>query len=306
MQKQNRTGLVFVPGCHDPEAIRLYRTYGDIAIEGTKGGGSVNVPGPTPQQIEAQNLQNQLLKQQVELQQRQYGEQQVIAPMLYQQMGYTPQYDSTGKLTGLTQTPEMAAQMQAKNQINEAYNQRQLAALRGELPVDPGLMIDLNRQEAAQKATLASQFGQGGQGGTGATQSMDTFNARKMAILEGARRGDLTLAEQLGASEQMQQTALMQRSVSGASAGTNFQTGLLGNLMGGVQSAQIPISTGLQEREMGLNAAMFNARNRQSAMGGIGGVLGAVGGAALGSYFGNPMAGAQLGQSLGSSAGRLF
>jgi len=280
MQKQNRTGIVFVPGHHDPEAIRLYRTYGDIALEGTKGG-SVSVPGPTPQQIEAQNLQNQLLKQQVELQQRQYGEQQVIAPMLYQQMGYTPQYDSTGKLTGLTQTPEMQAQMQAKNQITEAYNQRQLAALRGELPVDPGLMIDLNRQEQSQKATLASQFGQGGQGGTGATQSMDTFNARKMAILEGARRGDLTLAEQLGASEQMQQTALMQRSLSGASAGTTFQSGLLGNLGNTIGSAQLPITTGQNQQRMGLDAAIANQRNQSSMMGGLLSLGGSLGAAAM-------------------------
>lgn len=263
-----------------------------------KGGSNVTVPGPTAAQEAASQAQTQMLQQQMSMMQKMQREQNILGPMMYKQAGYNPTFNAQGELTGLDQSPEMAAQMSRQGELTKGFQERQLAAMRGELPVDPGLMIDLQRQDRMNQQSLASQFGQGGGGSTGAMQAQDVFAARKNAILEGARRGDLTLAEQLGASSQMQQTALMQRAMQGAGSGLQMQQGLLGNMFSGVNSAVQAQQPGLAQQQMGLNASMRNAQNQSSMMGGLlslGGSLGAAamtggmsgfGSSALGSLFG--------------------
>jgi hypothetical protein len=251
-------------------------------FEGAKGGTTVNVPGPSAAEQAAQAAQASVMQQQLAIMQQQQQESRVLGQLQYEQQGYTPTYNEKGVLTGLTQSDQMKQQRAMQDQITGEYQKRSLAALHGELPVDPGLMIDLQRQERAQQQTLAQQFGQGGQGSTGAMQASDMFAARKNAILEGARRGDLTLSEQLGASSQMQQTALMQRGLQGSMVAPNLQSMMLQNYGAPAQTAGTIAGQGLQNRQMGLQANMFNAQNKSSTLGGLIGAAGGVMGGMMG------------------------
>src|SRR5437899_8280357 len=88
-------------------------------IAGGKGGSTVVVPGPTPEQVQAQQQQTALMKQQMDITNQMRREQQLVAPMMYKSMGYNPTYNAQGELTGLTQTPEMEAQQARQQQLTK-------------------------------------------------------------------------------------------------------------------------------------------------------------------------------------------
>lgn len=74
---------------------------------------------------------------------------------------------------------------------------RQLAALRGELPVSPGLLRDLAEQETTLREQLTRQLGGGFETSTPGIEALSEFNLRRNEVLENARRGDIAFAGQV-------------------------------------------------------------------------------------------------------------
>lgn len=102
----------------------------------------------------------------------------------------------TKQLTGLTKNPETQAELNRK-EIERLGTERELAALRGELPLNPGLLSDLDKQERQMRLALTKQLGPGWETSTPGIEATRQFNLMKNTVLENARRGDLTLADAL-------------------------------------------------------------------------------------------------------------
>jgi len=121
--------------------------------------------------------------------------------------------------------------------------QREQAALNGELPIDPGLLSDLSRQEKDLKDRLQQQFGPGYETSTPGIETMGDFFKNKEQILEAARRGDLSLSQQLAMG--------MQGSIAGGNT-TNLND---------VNLASRPGVNPLAVAGMGMNTAQFGMVN---------------------------------------------
>jgi hypothetical protein len=165
---------------------------------------SVKAPGPSPQELEAQKQQLELLKFQRDILNRQLREQQLVAPILFAQAGLIPKFNEEGELVGVDEEPTM-------RQIREGLQGRTLAALKGELPVDPLLERELGTQEATLRESLRRQFGPGFETSTPGIEALQKFREGRFGLMEASRRGELTLGESLSLGRQQgQQAALMQ------------------------------------------------------------------------------------------------
>jgi hypothetical protein len=125
---------------------------------------------------------------------------------------------ANGEITGVTEGPQAqrmsdlqskyndfaATQLESQMksapqsaQIQDLYNQRTLAALKGELPVNPALNRELTESERDLRNSLSSQLGTGYATSSPGIEALTKFGQRKSETLEGARRGDLSLSEQM-------------------------------------------------------------------------------------------------------------
>ncbi len=161
------------------------------------GGGKAPVmPGPSAAEQALQEEQRKTLELQRGMLEKSMREQELLAPVLYKQLNIKPVTDPEGKITGYEELPNpLKAQSE---EIQRLYFNRTQAALEGKLPTDPGLNTSLGEQETQLREQLLRQLGPGYETSTPGIEALAKFNLNKQNILEGARRGDLTLAEQLG------------------------------------------------------------------------------------------------------------
>lgn len=248
-----------------------------------KGGGSVQAPAPDPKQQELESAQASLLQQQRDILTQQYSDQKLLAPYLYKSIGITPQYDSSGNITGYAETPadattQQITDLQKKITLQQLQNEQKAAA--GELPDDPGVLRQLDQSEQELRAGLQANLGPGYETSTPGIRSLLDFAQRKNEILYNTRRGNMTLADALATSA----NAGWQGNESGQLARTMsvFQlpsqiSGQFGQLAGQYGAAMQPYQyqSGLQ---MQSNVATAQARAQASA--GMGSLLGAGIGAA--------------------------
>lgn len=99
-------------------------------------------------------------------------------------------------VVGLTRNEDPAGDLRKQNEL--ALLERQGAALRGELPVSPGLLSDLDEQEAQLRESLLQNLGTGFETSTPGIEALAEFGERKNAILEATRRDDIATAGRLG------------------------------------------------------------------------------------------------------------
>lgn len=180
--------------------------------------GFEELPGFAEQQQQARDIQGLTLdfskqqldysKQQLGIQKEQgtrFAEQQriqeLLNPFTYEAMGVTPKYDEAGKIIGFDKAPITPEQERAK-QLTQLEQERAIAALKGELPIDPTTTRELGQQEQTLRATLAKQLGPGWETSTSGREAMERFGQTKAGVLAGAQRGELTLAEQLGSARE--------------------------------------------------------------------------------------------------------
>lgn len=103
-------------------------------------------------------------------------------------------------IVGLTQKDDPSKDLRAENE--RLLLERQGAALRGELPVNPGLLSDLDQQEEDLRAHLLENLGTGFETSTPGIEALAEFGERRNAILDASRRDDIAgagnLANQMG------------------------------------------------------------------------------------------------------------
>lgn len=196
-----------------------------------------------------------------------------------------------------------------RKEIEGLLNERSLKALRGELEVDPALERDIRNQRETLRERLQNQFGSGFEGSSPGIEALQRFEESAEVLRSQARRGELTLAEQLSVARQgadiaqggsgiaatqarlpgidplaaggfafgmgqgNQQSQTQLRSVLASPLGI---AGGLGQVAAGFQ---MPIGSMQQDRQMQLNASIVNAQNQTSMMGGIGSLFGSIFGA---------------------------
>lgn len=136
-----------------------------------------------------------LQKESIETQQR---FEQMIQPVLLRQAGFDVQQDETGKIISITKPQDPNAGL--RGEIETGLLQRSKAALEGNLPVDPGLLRDLKKFDEDLESQLRKQFGD--LNSSPAQEALQRARESKELILGQARRGDLSMAEQLSQQRQ--------------------------------------------------------------------------------------------------------
>jgi hypothetical protein len=270
-----------------------------IEAKGGGGGTTVVAPGPTEEELALTRQQTEILKQQTDILQSQFAQQELLAPFLFEEAGIIPDVDpDTGEILGFEIDPEREALNVRQRELETAFLERSEQALAGELPVNPALLRDLDIQEEALREGLRKQLGPGFDISSPGIEALSRFGESKDVLLEGARRGDLTLAEQLGGARELGRegdTAAFLQQLSGINqAGANF-AGAFGQNAAGFGA---PLSFFERQRDQQFQAAIFNAQN-QARSGGGGGLFGNLFGSAAGGLFGG--IGGGIGRSFGSS-----
>lgn len=238
------------------------------------GGGSPKIPGPSPEERELQRQQSEMLVLQRTMIEQQNEQNKILLPFIAEQEGFNVTLDpETGMITGITKQDDP---LEAQNkEIQTLLNERSLKALRGELPVDPALEEDLTSQEADIRNRLATQLGPGYESSTPGIETLGEFFRTSEILREGARTGQLTLAEQLGITRQQQEDFNRQgqqdylRTVAVGDPMT--RAGAFGQVARGFGQAQVPY---IQQRQMQAQASIAG---RGQSMALIGAGIGAIG-----------------------------
>lgn len=172
----------------------------------------------------------------------------------------TEQYTQrAGDILGLERLPEEADPAQNLREENEQLLlERQNAALRGELPVNPALLSSLDEQEEELRAQLMQNLGEGFETSTPGIEALSEFEQKKQAILEAARRDDIAtaggLANQMGSF--MQGVTGNRFAQTGAILGSQF--GGATNLAQISQSYTNPLSFLQSNRALDFQIAQAN------------------------------------------------
>lgn len=155
------------------------------------GGG--DAPGPSPGTIALQNEQAALLREQREILSEQRRLEELLRPQLFAQLGFDPIRDASGKIIGF----EQSERGKLRADIEQKFLERTQKALRGELDISPTLERELSERGTRQEESLRRQFGPGFESTTPAGEAITRREQSDIEIREGARRGELTLNEQL-------------------------------------------------------------------------------------------------------------
>ena len=250
------------------------------------GGGS-DVPVQSEEEKALQVEQTELLRQQREISQQVLEQQQLLQPILFEQAGIKTITDEEGNITGFESDDP---NKELRQGIETSFLERTQQALAGELPVNPALMRQLEEEENKLNEELRKDFGsiEAARTSTPGLERIDRFNRFRTEVLESARRGDLTLAEQLSVTRQGANLGISQGRISLPS-----QVAALPQTAGLFQTSQIFGSAVQQRANVRLQTGAIDAEGGDPFLTALG--------AGAGFYFsgGNP-AGAAAGASIGS------
>ena len=327
-------------------------------------GGSISAPVRTESEIALDREQTSLLRQQRDILTDQVRQQELLAPILFKQIGIKTIFDDEGKIIGFEETsPGLREEIQKEsleltrdilglqkreletseelapaekefrqksldllsknldaseraldlaeriNPLEEEVEtlslERTLAALKGELPINPSLTREIDEQEELLREDLRRQLGPGFETSTPGRNALDKFFRDKEEILEGARRADLTNSESLSLARASLRQGKTATTTSGSSpfiasglpsrfgdifSGSNIiqnrsqSAGQLSNVSSGFSAIAGQLGA---DRNAQFQASIANASNRSNLFGSIfGGVGQLLGGAARGALSG--------------------
>lgn len=231
------------------------------------GGGGSKAPEPSEEERALQREQANILRMQQQQLTRQQKQYDILAPILYKELGYAPQYDSEGNLLGLN--PIASEEDALRKEINLKYLQREKAALAGELPVNPGLLSDLAERDQELEQQFVKDYGSvsDARRSSGGQQMLAKWNAQKASVLDAARRGDIQMASQLGLQRDQANLSrsMMPQGVPGMQANYNNLAAMYGQALQPYQ----------QQRALDTQMMMASANNRAGTLGSlIGGAAG--------------------------------
>ena len=249
------------------------------------------VQGPTAEERALWEQQAEALRSQKDFNEETVRMQKLMFPMQMKSAGmnaiFNKEDPETGELTdpslkkgaviGFEKADDINTQM--REGIETQYLTRVQAALAGELPEDPALIAQLGEQEDALHESLRQQLGPGWQTSSPGIEAISKFEEGKFKLLDAARRGDLTLAEQLGQSRENVNLNRAQMGYAGALAGSQYGAQAAGRLAGGYGAAggaQGQLRLGSEQLRFGDMASRRAASAQKSAgmWGGIGNVVG--------------------------------
>ena len=160
--------------------------------------------------------------------------------------------------------------------------ERQIKALKGELPVSPALEAEIEKQKAGLIENLSGRLGPNWQTSTAGIQTMSEFNKTAGLLREEARRGEIAqgAGQTLAGQEAQQGAAIAKQTALG-----NYANRLLPST-GAATDAMQPYQyyAGLQNQASASNA-QASAQQQAGLMGGLGQLAGA-GLSAYGTYAG--------------------
>jgi hypothetical protein len=199
---------------------------------------------------------------------------------------------TAGDITGFEEITDPA---QAKRDEAEGLLlDRELAALKGELPIDPGLLKDLDKRDQAFENELRTRFG-GDLTSSPALEAIQAAKDSRSTILDQARRGDLSLASQLQLQQGAFNQATTQTGISNA-LGITGSSNPFASQFGAGASGFGTAQQGFQfDRSQQFAARKFNASQPSP----FGQIAGAIAGAGIGAFTGG--AGSELGAKFGAS-----
>lgn len=235
-------------------------------------------------------LEDALLSEQVSAVREQQQLQRLLAPILLEQAGFTPTLDSSGNIVGVEKkalSPEEAERQKLRGAVETGLLKRSEAALAGKLPVSPTLEREIEQSQKQLRENLRRQLGSGFETSTPGANALATGSQRAIELREAARRGELTLSEQLGVARlganQAASTGSLARLLGTAG---QVQSGGLSTI--GAFNAPISALEGDLSRQFqatGANVAQSNARTGQ-LIGAAADLAGTGTGLGLGKLFG--------------------
>lgn len=166
----------------------------------------------TRQGMELAGTQQQLAQQQLQFNEQQMAEQRAFNDFLLGEEGYKRNPD-TGAIEPI---PESAAY-----QYKQAVQDRLLAAIKGELPVDPRLERNILEEEGRLRTQLERNQGSGYEQSTTGSYALANLAQRAEELRYGVRHGELTSTAALDAASKGQLAG-----VSGRQVGADYQAGL--------------------------------------------------------------------------------
>lgn len=186
------------------------------------GGKGTSVPYPT-----ATKEERALMAKQLAMLEASEAREKMWEPILMQNMGY--KYDESGNLIPMSQEEKLAAMSAAERQaydIASLASDRELKALRGELPVDPATERELGTEEARLRQSMFNQLGGGWETSTAGIQALGEQQQRAAAIRDAVRRGEMTTSESLAQSRSGQLERQLQQFMATSAEPTNRQLGI--------------------------------------------------------------------------------
>ena len=240
-----------------------------------------DTPKKSGTELALEQLQLKTLQQEAELALEQIRQQNLLQPLILDSIGLEQVTDAKGKAIGFKNS---GGKLQSQREAIEAkFLERTEAALEGRLPVNPALLGELKTEEELLENTLRKQFGADFSSSSPAIEQINRQKKRHSDILEGARRGDLTLAESLGIARQ------------GANqGGINFQNQTALQAL----QRQDPLAQVLQGALGVQRGFQFDRQLAANTPNPFGAIVGSLGGMAAGSMFG--AVGSAAGGALGS------
>lgn len=208
----------------------------------------------------------------------------LLQPVLLESQGIEVTTDEEGRITAFDLAEDPAADL--REEVEVGLLERSKAALAGELPVSPTLERELTQSEEQLRESLRRSLGPGFETSSPGIEALEGNRARAVELREAARRGELTLAEQLGVARGASNVASQQAPLSTAGLFSLTPTATLGDLFGGQASLQSGFQGALSpfaaDRELAFRADQATAQNRASIISGLAGAAGTVAGTAIG------------------------
>jgi hypothetical protein len=246
------------------------------------GSKQAKMPGPSAQEQQLQGMQLEMLKENRALMAEQTRIQDLLAPSFYKSAGLTPRYEG-GKIVGFDQAVDDFGGL--RKDIERGFLERTLKAQRGELALDPALERGIGENKRALEARLLQQLGPGYATSTPGMQALAQAGQGAEELRASSRRGELTLAEQLGLTrEQANQQRQYAMSANLRSAGQipGFDTAKSTNYLNSLSQAL----QGYQgQRQAQFQANALNA-GQPSGLGTALGIGATLAGTAAGSFLG--------------------
>ena len=244
-------------------------------------GGDPEVAPPSPAEERLRNEQTNLLRTQQSLLTEQKRQQDLLAPILFEEAGIRQVTDpETGEVTGFERIDDPNEAL--REEIETGFLERTRAAQRGELPVNPALLRDLKTGRETLRESLRKQLGPGFETSTPGIEALGRFGETETNVLESARRGDLTTAEALGLQRQGGNQQLID-SLLGRTGGLAARDAPIAAGFGATAAGfSNPLNFLLQDRAQQNQANIASSQSRSQVIAGIAGGAGQLGGAALG------------------------